>query len=234
MPVYENEIYIKLIRPVPETWPTDVYGIPFIKKSNIDISDINNGKWLIGLNNANSKDKNKLKKIVHSFKNDDEINRFYNKPYFMLERLCPYYCVATFDFSMDKKMKKAQIIDATFKNRWSGAWLQMNGQERVIVTVGWVEEDTYDICFAGIEDGTTLLISTLGIIKDGDYNLFIKGYKEMRKRFPSSQIICVGNRLECMDDDICYVSYKDSFGNRDNYHEKWQYHFLNWELKEVE
>lgn len=130
-------------------------------------------------------------------------------------------------------MKPAQIIDATFKNRWSGMWLQSNGYERVAVTVGWVNKDTYDICFAGIEDGTLLLISTLGAIKEGDYEIFFKGYKEMRGRFPHSQIICVGNKLPGMDDDVCYVSYEESFGTKDKYCNQWQAHFLNWDLTEA-
>lgn len=38
---------------------------------------------------------------------------------------------------MHPDMERTQIIDATFKNRWFGAWQQMNGHERVAVTVGW-------------------------------------------------------------------------------------------------
>lgn len=152
MPTYSNKEYIELIRPIPKDWPLDIFGIPFIKKSNINISDLNNGKWLIGINNVNRNDRNMSKKIVHSFKFDKELERFYSKPYFMLERVSGYYATATLDFSMDLKMKPAQIINATFKNRWIGMFLQTHGYEKVIVTVGRVDKDTYDICFAGIED----------------------------------------------------------------------------------
>lgn len=234
MPTYSNKKYIDIFRPIPDNWPTDIFGIPFIKKTDIDISNLNNGKWLIGINNICKKDKNMSKKIVHAFKYDSELERFYKKPYFFLERVSGYYATATLDFSMDVKMKPAQIINATFKNRWIGMWLQLHGYEKVAVTVGWVDKDTYDICFAGIEDGTLLIISTLGIIQEGDYALFINGYKEMRRRFPKSRIICIGKKLNDMDEDVCYVPYKDTFGTKDKYCRVWQPHFLNWELKEVD
>lgn len=233
MPIYCNEDYVKIMRPIPENWPKDIEGIPFIKKSKIDISNINNGKWLISISNVTSTAKNLNRKIVQCFKYDNELNRFYNNPYLCLERMTKCYAAATLDISMHSEMQPAQIIDATFKNRWSGAWLQMNGYEKVIVTVGWVTPDTYDICFAGIEDGTTLMISTLGVCNDEAKYDFLNGYKEMRRRFPNSQIICVGNKIEGMDDDICFVDYKHTFGNWDKKRSYWQPALFNWDFSEV-
>ena len=40
------------------------------------------------------------------------------------------------------------------------------GIHYVIVTVGWVKPETYNICFSGIQDGTVLMISTLGVNND--------------------------------------------------------------------
>lgn len=97
------------------------------------------------------------------------------------------------------------------------------------MTVGWVLEDTYDICFSGIVDGNVLMISTIGCNNEESYQIFIKGYKELRKRFPNSKIICVGTRLDGMDDDICYVSYVQSFGNFDKYRSYWQPRLFNWD-----
>lgn len=234
MPVYNNKDYIKIMRPIPKNWPKDIEGIPFVKKSEIDISNINNGKWLISISNITGSAKNLEKKIAQCFKFDNELNRFYNNPYLCLERLTKCYAAATIDVSMHGEMQRAQIIDATFKNRWSGVWLQMNGYERVIVTVGWVYSDTYDICFAGIEDGTTLMISTLGVCNEDSKEDFISGYREMRKRFPNSQIICVGNIVEGMDKDICFVEYKRTFGNWDRKSNCWQPALFNWDYSEVD
>lgn len=46
------------MRPLPKDWPKDIEGIPFVKKSTIDISNMDTGKWLINLSNTYSGDKN--------------------------------------------------------------------------------------------------------------------------------------------------------------------------------
>lgn len=232
MPIYDNENYVKIMRPIPNDWPLDIFGIPFIKKTNIDISMVNNGIWLINLENAKASDKNACKKIIHSFKYDAQLKRAYDNPYKFLHKFGPYYAVSTLDFSMHPGMKKAQIIDATFRNRWSGVFAQSNGINNVAVTVGWVMEDTYDICFAGIQDGTLLIISTFGSCVGLSKEYFLNGYREMRKRFPNSQIICIGNKIEGMDDDICYVTYEESFGNWDKKTKCWQPALFNWDFSE--
>ncbi len=233
MPIYNNNNYVKVMRPIPEGWPLDIDGIPFVKKSDIDITNMENGKWLINLSNTYTNDKNASKKLVHCFKENNELDRFYNNPYMFLSKVGAYYASSTLDFGMHPGMKRAQIIEATFKNRWSGVWLQSNGHDKVAVTVGWVKPDTYDICFAGIEDGTLLIISTLGVCNDEAKDDFIKGYKELRRRFPSSQIICLGNKLPEMDNDICYVKYRHSFGNWDRYRNYWQPSLFNWDGSEA-
>ncbi len=233
MPKYNKKEFTKLIRPIPKNWPKDKYGIPYVKKSNIDISNLNNGKWLISIGNISLKDEKSNNKIIHCFKYDNVLERYYNNPFKTLEKVSRYYAASTLDFSMHTEMSEAQIIDATFKNRWSGVWLQSNGYLNVIVTVGWVDEDTYDICFSGIEDGCVLMISTLGIDNIECNALFLNGYKEMRRRFPNSKVICVGNKISGMDDDVCFIGYKNSFGNDDKYHVYWQPSIFNWENLEV-
>lgn len=162
---------------------------------------------------------------------DKVLFKLFNDPIKMLTTASEYYACSTYDFSMDSKMELTKIIESTFNNRWSGMWLQSNGIKNIAVTVGWVNSQTYDICFSGIYDGTLLIISTLGACFGESKNEFLKGYYEMRKRFPHSQIICVGNKIAGMD-DICYVSYKESFGNYDKYNDCYQTKLFNWNQTE--
>ncbi len=230
MPVYKFKDYIKIMRPIPKDWPTDIYGIPYIKKSEIDLTLLNTKIELVSLSNISIKDKNAQYKIVQPFKYDKDLERQYNNAITKLPILVRYYAIPTLDFSMHKGMMEAQIIDATFRNRWSGVFVQANGYSKVIVTVGWVDENTYDICFAGIEDGTVLMISTLGVNNNESIEDFKNGYFEMRKRFPNSKVICVGDRLSFMEDSIYYVKYKDSFGYKNlNY---WQPSIFELNIKE--
>ncbi len=206
-----------------------MYGIPVIEATPIDITTLNNGMWLINMKNVSAKDKYSSQKIVHSFCYDDTLNRAYNDPIKYLSVVAPYYAVSSFDFTMDEKMDFEQILDAVYKNRWIGAYMQANGK-MVIPTVGWVNPDTYDICFSGLRDGGAFIISTLGVNNTLCYPAFIRGYYEMRKRFPNTQIISVGNRLKNMDDDVCYIDYKDSFGSSDRNQAWWQPKICNWDL----
>ena len=232
MTIYDYSEYIKVMRPIPGGWKRDIFGIPVIKKINIDLALLKTKIQLVSLSNISLGDKHAMDKIVQAFKYDFDLEKFYKDPLKWLPVLVRYYAVCTLDFSMHKGMELAQIISATFMNRWSGVFLQMNGYPYVIVTVGWVDAETYDICFAGIEDGTVLMISTLGVNNEECKKDFIDGYKEMRSRFPHSPIICVGDRLEDMDDDVCYIKYENTFGHKDL--EYWQPAFLSWDVKEVE
>lgn len=229
MPLYNNHDYVNIMRPLPDNYKCDIYGIPFIKKQDIDIVNINNGKWLINPHNLKKDDKKANVKIVHSFLFDKDLNRYYNNIWTYLDNIASYYASCSFDFSMHEGMREAQIIDAVFKNRWSGAYLQSLGR-RVIATVGWVDEDTYDICFAGLEDGAVFIISTLGVCNDDCKDGFLRGFFEMRKRFPHSPIICVGQKLKEMPDDVCYIKYNESFGRNCKFSEFWQPRLFNWDM----
>ena len=55
------------------------------------------------------------------------------------------------------------------------------------------------------------------------------GYKELRNRFPNTTLICVGDQLSDMDNDVCYVKYEDSFGNWDRYRNYYQLLLVNWD-----
>lgn len=231
MPNYKYKDFINLIRPLPKNVKRGIFGIPFIENQSIDIKRLNNGLELINMNNISKKDINAHNKIIHSFHYDHILLREYNNPIHFLEKTCNYYAISTFDFSMDKNMSLAQIISATFMNRWIGAFAQSIGR-KVIICVGWVTPETYDICFEGIRDGCPLIISTLGVCNNDCYNDFILGYFEMRRRFPNSQIICVGNKLPKMHNDICYIKYNQSFGNRDKKFNYWQPKLFNWDFSE--
>ena len=62
---------------------------------------------------------------------------------------------------------------------------------------------------------------------------FFAGYNEMRRRFPDSQVICMGKRLDGMGEDICYVDYAQSFGSFDSKQDFWQVKLFNWDFSEV-
>lgn len=228
MPVYCNKEYVKVMRPLPSFIKRDIYDIPFIEKDEVDITNLNNGKWLISMKNLSKNDRYGNRKIVQSFSYDDLLRREYNSMYKYLGKISHYSVVTSFDFTMDSKMDFHGVYDATYCNRWSGAFMQSHGK-KVLPTVGWVGKEYDDICFAGLRDGSVFVISTLGVKNELSYNEYLRGYHEMRNRFPKSQIICVGNALEEMDKDVCVIPYKDSFGYWDRKSPYWQRKLFNWD-----
>lgn len=234
MPTYSNKEYLRIIRPLPNYVKRDIYSIPIIEPVNINISDINNGKWLITSQNAKLSDSHASSKIVHSFNYDNVLMRYLNNIDYYIYRTGRYLAVSSFDFSMDEKMDEHQIVSAVYNNRWSGAYMQSNGRT-VLPTIGWLRKNTYDICFSGIRDGGTVLISSLGTNNEESYDVFINGYYEFRCRFPNTRLICVGDKLIGMDDDVCMVKYKESFGNWERTPGFWQPSMINWDMtiKEV-
>ena len=85
-------------------------------------------------------------------------------------------------------------------------------------------------CFAGLVDGSVFIISTLGVHNTDSHQLFMDGYVELRRRFPSSKLICLGDKVTGMDSDICFVPFEESFGNADRYNDYWQPSMINWDM----
>ena len=90
---------------------------------------------------------------------------------------------------MSKNMQRYN----TFRNRWVGAYLADKGI-RVIPTVNWGLENTFDFCFNGIEKGSTVAVSTYMACAYGNRadqkDFFMAGYNETLKRIEPETIIC--------------------------------------------
>ena len=78
--------------------------------------------------------------------------RTYKNPLKLIEKTSGYYGVTSWGFSMQEEMSEQLIIQAIGKSRWFGRFLQSYAV-KVYPTVGWIDENTYDICFAGLRDG---------------------------------------------------------------------------------
>lgn len=98
----------------------------------------------------------------------------------------------------------------TFRNRWVGAYLAYKGI-RVIPTVSWGLENTFDFCFNGIENGSTVAVSTYMASAHGNRadqkEFFMAGYNEMLKRIEPETIICYHYPFPEMKGNILFVDY---------------------------
>ena len=100
-----------------------------------------------------------------------------------------------------------------FRNRWCGAYWASKGI-RVVPTVNWGDESTFDFCFEGIEQGSVVAVSTY-MASEHDNRCdqkewFMAGYNEMLRRIEPEKIICYNTPFPEMQGDIVYVDYERS------------------------
>lgn len=101
-------------------------------------------------------------------------------------------------------MPVAVQIHQIFKNRWCGAFFQSRGL-KVIPSLVWGEADTFWFCFDGVDEGSVVAVSTVGMRTEKQ--LFMAGYKEMLRRIKPKAVICYGEPFEEMEGKLIHVDY---------------------------
>jgi hypothetical protein len=194
---------MRLLRKIPGK--KDIFDIPFIHNDPIDLQFIK----LINFKNTRHGDSANIQKIIHFFLFDYVFDYIFDYPDRHLDKFSEFKAVLSPDFSTYADMDKAMIISSIYRNRWLGAYWQSKGV-KVIPTIGWASPDTYDICFAGVEKGCSVAVSTLGA---NEYQeSFLNGYHEMQRRLDPNLIICLGPEIQGMTGNVIYIKYVDSFG----------------------
>ena len=140
---------------------------------------------LIGFDKTHLEDQNHLDRMVHFFLYDYRFERVWKNPDNDIEKLSRYRAVLSPDFSMYLEMAPVMQLYNVFRNRWCGAYWASKGI-RVVPTVNWGDESTFDFCFEGIEKGSVVAVSTY-MASEHDNRCdqkewFMAGYNEMLRR----------------------------------------------------
>lgn len=175
------------------------YEMPLIRKQNIDINKIR--PWCFA--KAKLNDKENSDKTIHFFTYDWLYESVYAKPETAMEKLDQYYALLTPDFSCYFNMPIALQINSTFKNRWCGAYWQKQGM-RVIPTIEWSNERSFEFCFDGVEQGSVVAVSTYS--REEYKEEFLFGYNEMLERIKPSAILCYGELFDGMRGNVKSLS----------------------------
>lgn len=146
---------------------------------------------------------------IHFFVDDYQFERIWNSPYEYLNKLSEYECALTPDFSLYMDMPMAMKIWNVYRSRMIGQIMQDYGI-KVIPTVSWAEEATFEWCFDGIPKFSTVAISTVGVMNnDIAYQIFCAGADAMIKKLKPKNIICYGNKPDYDFGNINVRYYKN-------------------------
>lgn len=183
--------------------------MPMLKKVSLQDNEKEDLR-LIGFDIAKTETDTHFNRFVHFFLYDYKFEDIWNNPDKYIEKLSQYKAVLTPDFSMYIEMNENMQRYNTFRNRWVGAYLADKGI-RVIPTINWGLENTFDFCFNGIEKGSTVAVSTYMASAHGNRadqkDFFMAGYNEMLKHIEPEAIICYHYPFPEMKGNILFVDY---------------------------
>ncbi len=186
------------------------YKIPNIPKAELQDSDFE-GLLLLGFDRAKADDTKYNGRMIHFFLYDYKFENIWKNPNKYIEKLKPYKAVLSPDFSMYREMNPTIQLYNTFRNRFCGAYLASKGI-KVIPTVSWGDENTFDFCFLGIPKGSIVAVSTYMVSEHGNHKdqkgFFLKGYNEMLKQIEPERIICYNTPFPEMEGNIVFVDYE--------------------------
>ena len=186
------------------------WKIPMIPKAEFTEDEFLDLR-LLGFDRSSLENNNHLDRIVHFFLYDYKFERVWKHPDQDIEKLKSYRGVLSPDFSMYLEMATVMQLYDLFRNRWCGAYWASKGI-RVIPTVSWGDEDTFEFCFEGIPKGSTVAVSTYMVSAHGHHAdqkaFFMKGYRELLGRVEPERIICYNEPFSEMEGNIVYVDYE--------------------------
>ena len=145
---------------------------------------------------------------VHFFLDDYQFKRVWDRPDGYLDMLRKFDCVLSPDFSAYEDYPLAVRIYNHYRKHWLAAYWQNEGIT-VIPSIGWGDRDSYAWCFDGEPVGSTVAVSSYGVIH-GDQatrDRFMAGYGEMLRRLQPVKILfhgpippgCGGNIIPITD-----------------------------------
>lgn len=184
------------------------WNMPDIPKFEVKENDFENLR-MIGFDKAKT-DETHFHRIVHFYLYDYKFESVWKKPSDFTEKLSKFKAILTPDFSMYLEMHPLEKLHNVYRNRWIGAYYASKGL-RVIPSVSWGEEDTFDYCFEGIAKHSAVSVSTYMVSEHGttpaQKGFFLKGYNELLNRIEPEYVLCYNTPFPEMEGNIITVDY---------------------------
>lgn len=170
---------------------TGKYDMPVIKKQAIELSSNT-----VSFNNRTQK------KCValHFFIDDYQFDRIWNNPERYIDMFLQYDYICSPDYSLFTDFPKTLQIYNTYKKQFLGALFQSYGV-KVVPTVSWSDEKSFEWCFDGIEQGSCVACSSVGCMRNKEAKqLFINGFNYMMNTINPEKVLMVGKLPEELEE----------------------------------
>ena len=146
---------------------------------------------MIGFNFA-AKYKRPERVGIHFFLKDYQFSRLWTSPEMYTNMLRRFRFVCTPDFSMYTDFPLALQINSHYRKHWLGAYWQSKGIT-VIPTICWSDERSFEWCFDGEPEKSTVAVSSVGTqLNERSKSLFLLGYQQMMSRLQPKMVLFHG------------------------------------------
>lgn len=175
------------------------YQMPKLKVVNHVVKDLQGFNYVLN--------KPDYSKGVHFYLDDYQFERIWQRPEYYIDKLTEFDCVLTPDFSLYLDMPIAMMVWNVYRSRLIGQMMQDRGL-KVIPTVTWAGEDSFEFCFDGLPRYSTLSISTIGVKRDSfAMDIWKNGVSEMLKRLEPNRLIVYGGKIDFDygDTEVIYI-----------------------------
>lgn len=153
---------------------------------------------------------------IHFFLDDYQFQRVWNMPDYYMQLLKQFKYIMTPDFSLYIDFPLTLQLYNHYRKHWIGAYLQRHNV-RVIPTISWADEASFEWCFDGEPVGSTVAVSTVGTLRKPESRArFLRGYEEMCRRLQPERIIIYGEipeKIKQRGDNIVRIA---------SFQEKWR------------
>lgn len=155
--------------------------------------------------NLAAKEKNPRKAVAHCFINDNKFEGLWKDPLKQVDTLSNFAYFCPCDFSFYYTMPLAVQINQIYRMRVIHYFLTCCGV-KCIPVVTWSDENSFDFCFDGLPQNSTLAVSTNGCHTIRAREYYKRGFEEMCRRLNPYNVLVIGAEIpvEC-DVEIVYM-----------------------------
>lgn len=133
---------------------------------------------------------------VHFFIDDYQFERVWDKPELYVSMLSKYDFVLSPDFSLYTDMPLPMQQWNVYQSRALGKFWAKHGIT-VIPTVSWSDEDSYGFAFAGLDEYSTVAVSTIGVRNNTrTLELWKQGMSELLNRIEPQRLLIYGSPID--------------------------------------